>query len=218
MKIKINIILMILALSMTLFISCKKEPENEETLNPIEKEEEANEAEIENKEDENEEEASICDIIHMNNALVEEKSVLVPARIFSEELGAEVTWNSQKKTMLIEKEGNSVLFKIDSRLINYNNGKDYELSHTKPRLFNPDGNGDLMTYVPLQIISKALNLEAIWNEDEKNIYINHENRMEEELALNVEIISQDKNDIINGKTILQVNTKRNMKKVMKFNL
>ncbi|HZK32997.1 MAG TPA: glucosaminidase domain-containing protein [Tissierellaceae bacterium] len=214
MKIKINILLIILLLSTTLFVACKKDPEIEEPLNQTEIEEDDNNYETDNDEEEivDDKETNNLEIISMDMAIEENGSVLVPARLFSEKLGAEVTWNSGKQTMLIEKEENSVLFKIGSRLINYNNGKDYELSDAKPRLLGADENNNLIAYIPLKTVSTALNMEALWNEDEKNIYINHDKEMENESTSIIQIISQNKDETINGKTIFQVNTKKEYEK------
>ena len=214
MKIKINILLIILLLSTTLFVACKKDPEIEEPLNQTEIEEDDNNYETDNDEEEivDDKETNNLEIISMDMAIEENGSVLVPARLFSEKLGAEVTWNSGKQTMLIEKEENSVLFKIGSRLINYNNGKDYELSDAKPRLLGADENNNLIAYIPLKAVSTALNMEALWNEDEKNIYINHDKEMENESTSIIQIISQNKDETINGKTIFQVNTKKEYEK------
>lgn len=208
MKFKINTLLITITFAMILFTSCQKKPEVQETLNPTVNEEEVSDTELDdyevNEEKANNNEINYSHIIYMDKAIVENNCVLVPAKIISEELGAKFTWNSEKQTILIEKEENSILFKIGSRLINYNKGESYELSDVELRLFNKDENDNLIAYVPLKAISSGLSIGSVWNEEEKNIYIYYDKETKKESRLNIEIISQNRDEIINGKTIFQV--------------
>lgn len=207
MKLKINILLIIMIMAMLLLASCKKKPEVEETLNPIESEQEANNDEIDEfEEDDNE--MNNAQIIYIDELIIENDCVLVPAGPMAEELGAKYTWDSEQRTVLLEKGGNSILFKIDSRLINYNNGLNYELSNVMPRLLNTDGVNDSVPYIPLDIIARGLNINLVWNEEDNNIYINYDKEMEKIDLSNIEIISQNKGEIISGKTFFQVNTNK----------
>lgn len=216
MKFKINTLLITITLAMILLTSCQKRPEVQETLNPTANEQEVIDIEIDdyeaNEEELNDNEINYSHIIYMDMAIVENSCVLVPAKIISEELGVKFTWDSEQETILIEKEENSILFKIGSRLINYNNGEGYELSDVELRLFNTGENDNPIAYIPLKSISNGLNIGAVWNEEEKNIYINYDKETEKESKSNIQIISQNKDEMINGKTIFQVSANKEYEK------
>lgn len=209
-----------IAIAILLLVGCKKNPEVQEVLNPIESEQEVTKSETDEDESNEEEivgnDIDYSNVISMDMAIMEKDSVLVPANIISEGLGAKFTWDSEKETVLIEKEENSILFKIESRLISYNNGSDYELSDVKPKLFNKDGNDKLIAYIPLKAISNGLHIETIWNEEERNIYINYDKETKKESRSNIQIISQNKDEIINGKTIFKVKVNKEYEKDSKI--
>lgn len=217
MKFKINIsLLIIIILILSLFAGCKKTPEVLESLNSTESKLEESSlitsySEInsyESSESINDNEINNPNIIYMDNIILEKNSILVPARIFCEKLGANFTWNSKNETILIQKDGNSILFKIGSRLINYNDGSHYELSNVKPILSTVDQT--LTSYVPLEIISNGLNIVTKWNKEEKYIFIDYETKIKKESVLNIQLASKD--NVINGKTTFSITTKKNYEK------
>lgn len=187
MKFKMKIFLLTIVLATASLISCIEKPEASDSLNLI---------------------VNGHDITSTAMPIVENNRTLVPVRFISEELGAKVTWNDADKTILIEKEGNTVLLKIDSRLINYNNGEDYDLSDVESKLLAKDEEGNSRTYVPLRLISNALDIGIEWNEEENNVYIDNNKKINKEAISSVEIISQNKNEKISGKTNLQINSKK----------
>lgn len=144
------------------------------------------------------------DVTSQAKPMIEDSRTLVPLRFVSEELGAQVTWNNTDRTVLIEKDKKSVLLKINSRLINHNNGDDYELSDVAPKLLNKDEKGNSMTYVPLRLIGNALDIGVEWNGEENTVYIDSDKAINKESISNVKIISQNKNEKINGETIIQI--------------
>lgn len=185
MKNKAKLLIITLMLSTIFLISCVEKPEASKTLNLI----------VNGK-----------DITNIAMPIVENNRTLVPIRFVSEELGAEVTWDNLNKTALIEKDNNSVLLKINSRLINYNDGERYQITDVEPKLLNKDKEGNLRTYVPLRLVSNALNIGIEWNEEKNNIHIDSKKLVNEEMLSEVKIVSQDKNEIIVGKTTLQIKT------------
>lgn len=185
MKNKAKLLIITLMLSTIFLISCVEKPEASKTLNLI----------VNGK-----------DITNIAMPIVENNRTLVPIRFVSEELGAEVTWDNLNKTALIEKDNNSVLLKINSRLINYNDGERYQITDVEPKLLNKDKEGNLRTYVPLRLVSNALNIGIEWNEEKNNIHIDSKKLVNEEMLSEVKIVSQDKNEIIVGETTLQIKT------------
>lgn len=147
------------------------------------------------------------DITSIAMPVIENSRTLVPIRFVSEHLGSEVSWDNDTRTVLIEDTNKSILLKINSKLINYDGGKDYALSDVEPKLLNKDGIGNSRTYVPLRLVSDALDIGVEWNENERTVYIDS-NRPVEKFENSIEIISQDKNEVISGETTLQVKRSR----------
>lgn len=185
MRVKIKLILNIIAISTVLLTGCIGNPQASKTLNLI----------VDDK-----------NITSDAMPIVENDRTLVPIRIISEELGARVDWNDREQTVSIEKDGNSVELKINSRLISYNDGSDYHLSDVEPQLLNEDEDGNLRTYVPLRLVSNALDIEVEWNEEENNIYIDSKKEAEKTPPSNIKIISQEKSQLITGDTYFQIET------------
>lgn len=151
------------------------------------------------------------DLTYKASPIIENGRTLVALRLVSEELGAKVTWNGQDSTVLIEKDGKSILMKIGSRLISYNDGQDYELSDVEPKLINKDGGANASTYVPLRLISNALDIGVAWDGQERTVYINSEEAPDKEAISGLKIISQKPNEIIKGKTSIQIQTDKEYK-------
>ena len=190
MRKKIKLLSVCLLATTMFLVSCIEKPEASKTLNLI----------VNGK-----------DITTIAMPIVENNRTLVPIRFVSEELGAKVTWDNENRTALIEKEGSSVLLKINSRLINYDNGEEYGISDVEAQLLNEDENGNLRTYVPLRLVSNALDIGVDWNQEENNIYIESDKTGDQESISEVKIISQDKGDRITGETFLQIESLKDYK-------
>ncbi len=149
------------------------------------------------------------DITSKAMPVIENGRTLVPVRFISEELGAEVIWNGNDKTVLIKNGVNSILLKIGSRLITYNGGEDYQLSDVEPKLINTGK--ETLTYVPLRLIGNALDIGVGWDPEESNVYIDSNKAVDKEAISAVEIISQNRNQKINGETSIQIATEKEYK-------
>lgn len=84
--------------------------------------------------------------------IIENGRTLVPVRIVSEILGANVEWNAVDKTVKITDSNTDVLLTIDSKEANVNG--DVKTLDVPARIFNS------LTYVPLRFISETLNAEV----------------------------------------------------------
>jgi hypothetical protein len=92
---------------------------------------------------------------------------LVPLRVISEQLGAEVGWNNEDRTVHIKKGDRSVLLRIDSRLVEYDRAgeKTYNVSDVAPFIVED------RTVVPLRLISNALGVDIGWDNDTRTVHI-----------------------------------------------
>lgn len=82
-------------------------------------------------------------------------TTLVPMRALFEELGAEVEWRQETKTIFAKTSDTFIELGID-RKIAKKDGKDIVLT-VEPKLINK------VTYVPLRFVAEALNYEVDWN-------------------------------------------------------
>jgi len=91
---------------------------------------------------------------------------LVPVRFISEELGADVEWNNEQRTVSVTRGDDSILLRIDSRLVNYDrqNGV-YGLCDVAPMIIND------RTYVPLRLVGNALGVAVGWDDASRTVYV-----------------------------------------------
>lgn len=136
------------------------------------------------------------DITALSSPVIEKGRTLVPIRFISEELGATVTWNNADRSVKVEKEGKTVFLRIDSHLVEYNNGESYDLSDVAPKII--DGH----TYVPLRLISNGLGIGINWDQVNRYIYVDSSETSEPLPFFEVKILSN--NQTIVGKTELKV--------------
>lgn len=139
------------------------------------------------------------DITSLSSPIIENGRTLVPIRFIAEELEAEVIWNEKDRTVAIEKDGTSVLLRIDSHLITYENGdKSYGLSDVSPKII------DSRTYVPLRLVSNALGIGIEWDEANKFVSIDSSNKSDITPFFDLEILNLKPGQAITGKTNLQI--------------
>ncbi len=106
------------------------------------------------------------DVTDEVKTLIIDGRTMVPLRMISERLGADVKWNEDTRSVDIKKENSKLRLFIDNRVIRYNDGLDYQLSDVKPIIVND------RTFVPLRLISNALNISISWDEDRRAVIIN----------------------------------------------
>lgn len=130
---------------------------------------------------------------------IENGRTLVPIRIIGEELGAEVIWNEENRTVEIIKENNSILLRIDSRLVEcIGKDKKYFLSDIGPKIVNGS------TFVPIRLVSNGLGIGIHWDDKSRTVYIDSKETSEFIPFYNVEIISSNNGQTIKGRSELQI--------------
>lgn len=95
--------------------------------------------------------------------IVENGRTLVPFRKIFEDLGYEVSWNGEDKSILAEKSDTTMRLQIDNTKISVNN--EIADSDTAPKLINST------TYVPIRIISEYSGCDVLWNEEEQAVLL-----------------------------------------------
>ena len=131
--------------------------------------------------------------------IIKNNRTLVPVRIVSEELGAEVSWNAADRSVYITKEGRSVLLRVDRNFIEYtiDGVKSYDLSDAAPQIVNDT------TFVPIRLIGNALGVGIQWNENSRMITIDSKESSSITPFFDMNIISVQSGGTITGTTSLQ---------------
>lgn len=138
-------------------------------------------------------------ITSLPKPFIENNRTLVPIRIISEQLGAQVIWNNDDRTVDIIKGNRSVLLRIDSNLIKYsvNGEKIYNLSDIAPHII-----GD-RTFVPLRLVSNALGVGIDWDNDTRTVVVDSSKTSSVTSSFDMKISSVNSGQVITGTTNLQ---------------
>lgn len=109
--------------------------------------------------------------IEVTASYIVDDTTLVPLRVISEGLGADVNWDESENTITVEKDGNVISLQIGSTTATIN-GKAYTLPAAAEIK-------DDTAMVPIRFISEALNANVVWDKDTMKVTVSDH---EEELA------------------------------------
>lgn len=140
------------------------------------------------------------DITSLAEPITENGRTLVPVRFIAEAVGAKVDWDESNKKVILKKDDISVALKIDSHLIEYDDGKKtYGLGDVVPKIVGE------RTYIPARLVSNALGIGIEWNEDTRTVDVDSSKKSKRVPFFDMEITSIDSGQDISGKTNLKVN-------------
>lgn len=139
------------------------------------------------------------DVTDLAEPTIKNDRALVPLRVIAEQLGAQVIWNNDDRSVKIIKDNSSVLLRIDSNLIEYQSTeKTYNLSDIAPQII------ENRTYVPIRLVSNALGVGIEWNDNERSVYVNSSETSTVTPFFDMKISSVNSGQAITGKSNLQV--------------
>lgn len=142
------------------------------------------------------------DVTSLAVPITENDRTLVPVRFIAESIGTKVGWNHDERKVTLEKDNMSVVLKIDSHLIQYNNSeKKFGLSDVAPKIINE------LTYVPVRLVSNALGVGIEWDNDTRTIIVDSSKTSDIIPFFDMEISSINPGQVITGKTELQTDFK-----------
>ena len=101
--------------------------------------------------------------IEVTASYIVDDTTLVPLRVISEGLGADVNWDESENTITVEKDGNVISLQIGSTTATIN-GKAYTLLATAEIK-------DDTAMVPIRFISEALNANVVWDKDTMKVTV-----------------------------------------------
>lgn len=124
---------------------------------------------------------------------------LVPIRMVAEQLGAQVNWNDNDRTVDIKKGNNNILLRIDSYLIesSVNNDLKYLLSDVPAQIFTD------RTFVPLRVVSNALGVSIEWDDATRTVFVDSNKTSNISPFFDIKISSVNNGQVITGTTTLQ---------------
>lgn len=142
------------------------------------------------------------DITTIASPIIQNDRTLVPIRFIAEQLGAQVKWNNEDRTVNVVKGNASILLRINSHLVSYESGengeKAFSLCDVPPTIINE------RTYVPLRLVSNALGIGVDWDGATNTILIDSSKKADVEPFFDVRISSLTSGQAITGKTELQI--------------
>ncbi|MEC0106954.1 stalk domain-containing protein [Paenibacillus taichungensis] len=94
--------------------------------------------------------------ITIDSGILKNNRVLIPLRAVSENLGADVKWDQQQKTITITKENTEMVLTINSNKVMLNQS---EILLDVPAELNYNS-----TYVPARFVSQTLGADVNWNQ------------------------------------------------------
>jgi hypothetical protein len=149
------------------------------------------------------------DITDLSEPIIVNNRTLVPIRFVFEEIGGEVEWNGEDRSVTAKRGNSQILLKIGSYIVDYNEGRNYELSDVAPEINNL-GNGD-RTYVPLRLISNALGVGIEWDENTRTVNIDSSKSSSIEKFHDLKITSHEDGDVIEGEEKISIDIPDNLK-------
>lgn len=144
------------------------------------------------------------DVTSSATPIIEKGRTLVPIRFIAEEMGANVEWNGKDRVVTIEKDKRTVVLKIDSHLVQYQDEeKSCGLVDIPPKII------DRHTFVPLRLVSNALGIGIEWDENNRIVSIDSNVKVDKVPFYDVKISSIQSGQAIKGKTNLQISLPEN---------
>jgi flagellum-specific peptidoglycan hydrolase FlgJ len=137
------------------------------------------------------------DITSLSSPIIENDRMLVPIRFVSESLGGIVEWDGENRSVTILRGDDHLMLKIDSRLIQYDEGKNYQLSDVAPKIIND------RTYVPVRLVSNGLGVGITWDGEKRVVNIESDQSSAVEPFYDVDITNLNNGSVIKGATEIQ---------------
>ncbi|HZK17871.1 MAG TPA: stalk domain-containing protein [Clostridia bacterium] len=127
---------------------------------------------------------------------------LVPIRLVTETMGADVGWDGDTRTVTVTKGNRSVKLWIDNKLVDYSGkGLNYGVSDVAPQIF-----GEGTTFVPIRLVSNALGVSVGWDDATRTVYIDSDVPADFTPFYDATISAIKSGQVIKGTTGLKINS------------
>ena len=145
------------------------------------------------------------DITELSEPVIENDRTLVPLRFVSEEIGAEVIWDGEMRSVRVKKGDKDILFWIGSHLLDYGNGESYGISDVAPKIIND------RTYVPLRLIGNALGIGVDWDGNQRTVLVDSRKSSSVTPFFDIMIEKDNPGEVIDGKTNIAVSATQSIR-------
>ena len=131
--------------------------------------------------------------------VIKNDRTLIPVRLVSESLGAQVEWREDTRTVHIAKGNRAVVLRIDNRLVDYRDGETtYSLCDVPPQIL------DNRTFVPLRLVGNALGVEVAWDGTTRTVTVDSNKPAAITPLSEMGILNIRPGQVVRGATQLQV--------------
>lgn len=131
--------------------------------------------------------------------VIKNDRTLVPVRLVSEALGAQVEWREESRTVHITKGDRQAVLRIDNRLVDFTQSQtSYSLCDVPPQILED------RTFVPLRLVSNVLGVAIQWDDATRTVSINSGQVTLFAPFFDVAIASLQNGQTITGATQLQL--------------
>lgn len=137
-------------------------------------------------------------ITDIANPIIRNNRTLVPIRAISESLDAKVTWFNESRRVVIKKDDEKILLKIDSHLLYLTKDDQYLVSDIPPIIYKDS------TYVPLRLISQSLNVDIQWNGENRQVIMSSGPDKAIDFSKKINITNIENNDSLMGTKDLKI--------------
>ena len=138
------------------------------------------------------------DITSLTSPVIINDRTMVPVRFIAEQLGALVEWDGATRSVLVTKGNRKVLFKIDSNLVQFNDGTSYIVSDVAPIIVNS------RTLVPVRLISNAFFVNVEWDGENRTVIIDSSQASDVKEFYDIQFKSLNNGDIISENSIIDI--------------
>lgn len=131
--------------------------------------------------------------------VIKDDRTLVPVRLVSENLGAQVQWQEETRTVCIIKGKRTIVLRIDNRLVDYQeDAATFSLCDVPPQIL------DNRTFVPLRLVSNALGVSVVWDGESRTVTVDSRLPVVSAPAVEVTIPTIQPGQVITSITDLQI--------------
>lgn len=134
--------------------------------------------------------------------MIRDSRTMVPLRLISENLGAEVEWSETDRSVKVSKDGSTALLWIDNKLFCSSDKESvFGISDTAPLIYND------RTFVPLRLVANILGIYVDWEAETRTVFVDSERSAGFLEIYQTTINNIKENQIISGTTLLSAYSK-----------
>jgi len=137
------------------------------------------------------------DITSYSNPVIINDRLMVPIKFVTDEIGGQISWDGQDRTVTISKDGTSIKLWIDSPVFLLND--DYLLSDVAPTIIND------RTYVPVRLLANVFGINVEWKDSTREVIVDSSKSAQYKDVFDLSFASIGEGARITGQTVIKIN-------------